>query len=100
GLLREESEPSGLRRALGYGHAHWQWCHRKHSSSGDQPALEGAEHLLVSRQRRGDPTAALVLQGGTLEAVETHGYFAHALARSVTGNLGMRPLTIVRDIWA
>src|SRR5262249_1171842 len=57
-----------------------------------QPALERAEHLLVSCECRSHIVITLVLQGGAVEPVETYGHFAPNSARSLTGKMGTRPL--------
>jgi len=56
-----------------------------------QSTLERAEPLLVSSQCGGYPTTALLLQGGSVEYVETYGYFTPGSAGSLTGKMGMRP---------
>src|SRR2546426_878823 len=56
-----------------------------------QSALERAESLLVSRECRGHPPVAVVLQSGSVEHVETYGAFTPCSAGSLTGKMGTCP---------
>jgi len=64
---------------------------RKHGSAGSQSALKRGEHLLVSSQRRGDLAVAVLLQGGSLEPVETYGHFTLSSVGNLIVKMGTRP---------
>src|SRR5262249_46386716 len=84
--------PHGVCSAHGPQAADWEWGHRKCRTTRGQFALERPESLLVSRQCRGHPLVAGVLQSGTVEHVETYGYITPCFAGSLIGKMGTRPL--------
>jgi hypothetical protein len=47
----------------------------------------------VSRQCRGHTPVAVVLQSGSVEHVETYGYFTPCFAGSLIGKMGAVPLS-------
>src|SRR5262249_33213621 len=91
-LLPQEQKPPGVCQAHGSEASHWEWRDRKYGTARDQSALERAKSLLVSRQRRGHTSVAVLLQSGSVGDVETYGHFSQRSTGSLTGKWeGARP---------
>src|SRR5262249_34646976 len=86
-----EPEPHGVCPVDGLEAADWERSDRKHRAARRQSVLERAEPLLVPSQCRGSPAPALLLQGGSVEHVETYDDFAPGSAGNLTGKMGTRP---------
>ena len=91
GLLHQEPESHGVCQAPGHEASDRERSNRKYRAACGQSALERPESLLVSRQCRGHTPVAVVLQSGSVEHVETYGYFTPCSAGSLTGKMGTRP---------
>ena len=87
----QEPAPYGVGSAPGPQAADWEWGNRKCRATRGQFALARPESLLGSRQCRGHPPVAVVLQSGSVEQVETYGYFTPCFARSLIGKMGTHP---------
>ena len=89
----QEPAPYGVGSAPGPQAADWEWGNRKCRATRGQFALARPESLLGSRQCRGHPPVAVVRQSGSVEQVETYGYFTPCFARSLIGKMGTHPLS-------
>src|SRR5262249_42173333 len=64
-----------------------EWGNRKCRTPHGQVVLERSKSLLVSRQCRGHPSIAIVLQSGSVEHVEMYGDFTPGSAGSLIGKM-------------
>src|SRR5882724_12008304 len=89
-LLCQKRCSDGLCPAHGAEPPHWEWSRRERDSACRQPPVKRPRYLLVQSQCGGDPDATCLLQGGTMEHIETDGQFAPFPLGGITGKTGMR----------
>src|SRR3989442_15653134 len=94
-LLCQNRCSDGLCPAHGAEPPHWEWSRRERDSACRQPPVKRPRYLLVQSQCGGDPDATCLLQGGTMEHIETDGQFAPFPLGGITGKTGMRLAGII-----